>query len=139
MVDAAYRFLMTVWVLWRILRFCMDGIAFQKSKKFAVRIVRLYMYLHDEKRESIMSKQLLRCGTSIGANLAEAEYAASKNDFQSKAYIALKETSETLYWLELLYNTGYLNARQYSSMYRDAEEVRRILSASTKTLRERAE
>ena len=116
----------------------MEGVAFQKSKRFAVRIVRLYAYLHDEKHEFIMSKQLLRCGTSIGANLAEAEYAVSKSDFQSKTYIALKEASETLYWLELLYNTGYMNAQQYTSLRQDADELRRILSASTKTLREQS-
>ena len=116
----------------------MSGIAFLKSKRFAIRIVRLYSYLRQEKQEFVMSKQLLRSGTSIGANLAEAEYAVSRSDFQSKAYIALKETSETQYWLELLYNTGYLDAQQYSSIYHDAEEIRRMLSSSTKTLKERA-
>lgn len=83
-----------------------------------------------------MSKQLLRSGTSIGANLAEAEYAISRNDFLSKLYIALKETSETLYWLRLLYNTDYLNVKQYESIYHDAEELRKMLSAATKTTRE---
>ncbi len=114
----------------------MGGIAFLKSKRFSIRVVRLYAYLCSEKREFIMSKQLLRCGTSIGANLAEAEYAISKNDFHSKAYIALKETAETLYWLELLHNTGYLSEKQYKSLYQDADELRRILTSSTKTLKE---
>lgn len=116
----------------------MAGIAFLKSKRFAVRIVKLYSYLCNEKREYIMSKQLLRCGTSIGANLAEAEYASSKNDFQAKAYIALKETAETLYWLELLYSSAYLDVQQYSSIYHDADELRRILTSSTKTIKEKA-
>ena len=116
----------------------MAGIAFQKSKRFAVRIVRLYSFLCNEKREFIISKQLLRCGTSIGANLAEAEYAVSRNDFQSKAYIALKETAETLYWLELLHKTGFLNNLQYTSLFKDADELRRILAASTKTIRDNA-
>ena len=116
----------------------MGSIAFQKSKQFAIRIVRLYAFLCEEKHEFIISKQLLRCGTSIGANLAEAEYAISRNDFQSKAYIALKESAETLYWLELLHKTGYLNAAQYSSLFQDADEIRRILASSTKTIKDNA-
>ena len=79
-----------------------ENTARYKSKRFAVRIVRLYQYLCEEKREFVLSKQILRSGTSIGANLAEAECAISKKDFLSKIYIALKECSETLYWLELL-------------------------------------
>ena len=104
-----------------------------KSKAFAVRIIRLYQYLCSEKREFVISKQLLRSGTSIGANLAEADYAISRSDFLSKLYISLKETSETLYWLDLLYQTDYLTAEQYESIRHDAEELRRILSSSTKT------
>ena len=107
-----------------------------KSKAFAIRVVRLYQYLTEEKREYVLSKQLLRSGTSIGANLAEARYAISKNDFQAKLYISLKETSETLYWLELLYRTDYLSQEQFSGMYNDAEELRKLLSASTKTIKE---
>ena len=87
-----------------------------KSKEFAIRIVKLYQYLCEEKKEFILSKQLLRSGTSIGANLAESEYAISRNDFLSKIYIALKETSETLYWLELLKKTDYLTESQYESL-----------------------
>ena len=104
-----------------------------KSKAFAVRIIRLYQYLCSEKREFVISKQLLRSGTSIGANLAEADYAISRSDFLSKLYISLKETSETLYWLDLLYQTDYLTAEQYESIRHDAEELRKILSSSTKT------
>ena len=107
-----------------------------KSKAFAVRIVRLLQFLQREKNEYTISKQLLRAGTSIGANLAEAEYAISRKEFQAKLYIALKETAETLYWLELLHQTDYLTQSQYSSLYEDAEELRKLLSSATKTIRE---
>lgn len=106
----------------------------EKSKSFAIRIVRLYQYLKDEKNEYVLSKQLLRSGTSVGANLSEAKYAISRNDFIAKQYIALKEVSETLYWLELLFKTDYLSQEQYDSIYQDAEELRKLLSSSTKTL-----
>ena len=104
-----------------------------KSKKFAVRIVNLYKYLCDDKREYVLSKQLLRSGTGIGANIAESECAISKRDFLNKIYIALKECAETIYWLELLYETGYLNEKEYLSMKKDCEEIRKMLSATTKT------
>ena len=84
-----------------------------KSKAFAIRIIRLYKFLQTEKKEFVLSRQLLRSGTSIGANLAEADYAVSKSEFLSKVYIALKETAETLYWLELLYETDHLTEAQY--------------------------
>ncbi len=112
----------------------MEGAAKRKSKSFAIRIVKLYRFLNDEKREFVMSKQLLRSGTSIGANLAEAECAISKKDFLAKVYIALKECAETKYWLELLYETEYLSEKQFKSVYEDCEELRRILSATTKTV-----
>ena len=86
-----------------------DSTALRKSKLFAIRIVRLYQYLCSEKTEFVLSKQLLRSGTSIGANLAESECAISKKDFLAKVYIALKECAETLYWLELLRENGYLS------------------------------
>ena len=86
-----------------------------KSKKFAVRIVRMYNYMSEEKHETILSKQLLRSGTSIGANIAESECAITKKDFLSKIYIALKECAETKYWLELLYETKYITEEQFSS------------------------
>lgn len=110
------------------------GVTEEKSKSFAIRIVRLYQYLKDEKNEYVLSKQLLRSGTSVGANLSEAKYAISRNDFITKQYIALKEVSETLYWLELLFKTDYLSQEQYDSIYQDAEELRKLLSSSTKTL-----
>ena len=112
----------------------MGDSALVKSKRFAVRIVNLYKYLNEEKREYIMSKLLLRCGTSIGANLTEAECAISRKDFQAKVYIALKECVETKYWLEILYETDYLTKNEYESINGDCEEIRRMLSATTKTV-----
>lgn len=107
-----------------------------KSKQFAIRIVNLYKYLCNDKKEFVLSKQILRSGTSIGANIAESECAISKKDFLSKLYIALKECSETLYWLDLLYDTEYLTEEQYNSMKKDCEEMRKMMSASTKTMAE---
>lgn len=110
------------------------SVAGDKSKAFAVRIVKLYRFLCDEKKESVLSRQLLRSGTSIGPNLAESECAISRNDFLAKVYIALKETSETQYWLELLYKTDYLSQNQFESIAKDAEELRKMLSATTRTM-----
>ncbi len=108
--------------------------ALYKSKKFAVRIVKLYKYLCEEKRELVLSKQLLRSGTGIGANLAESECAMSENDFLAKIYIALKECNETLYWLELLFETEYINKKQFESIEEDCKELKKILMATTKTV-----
>ena len=109
----------------------------EKSKAFAIRIIRLYKYLCAEKKERVLSGQLLRSGTSIGANLAEAECAISRNDFLSKIYIALKETNETIYWLELLSQTDYLSQKQFDSLFSDANELKRMLTATTKTMKSR--
>ena len=106
----------------------MEKTAKYKSKRFAVRIVNLYHYLCDEKREFVLSKQLLRSGTSIGANLAEAGCAISRKDFLSKVYIALKECAETTYWLELLHDTHYISDKEFESIYSDCEELRKMLS-----------
>ena len=111
-----------------------ENTARYKSKRFAVRIVRLYQYLSEEKHEFVLSKQVLRSGTSIGANLAEAESAISRKDFLSKVYIALKECSETLYWLELLKDTDYITTEQFDSVFRDCEELKKMLTATTKTI-----
>lgn len=105
-----------------------------KSKRFAVRIVNLYKYLCDEKKEFVLSKQILRSGTSIGANIAESECAISDKDFVSKIYIALKECSETIYWLDLLFETDYISEEQYRSVKSDCEEIRKMLSSTTKTM-----
>lgn len=113
-----------------------DNLVFAKAKKFAVRTVNLYKYLCDEKKEFILSKQLLRSGTSIGANIAEAEVAISKKEFLSKMYIAFKECNETVYWLDLLYETDYLSEAEYTSIIEDCNEIQKILSSITKTTRE---
>ena len=104
-----------------------------KSMAFAVRIVNLYKYLRDNKSEYVLSKQLLRSGTSIGANVREAERAQSKADFNAKMHIAMKEASETEYWLELLEKTDYLTATQAKSILTDCVELIKILVAITKT------
>jgi four helix bundle protein len=106
-----------------------------KSEAFAVRIVKLYSYLCDKKKEFVLSKQLLRSGTSIGANLAEADYAISKADFLAKIHISIKECSETLYWLRLLNKTKYLTDKEFSSIYGECEELMWILTASVKTVK----
>ena len=108
-----------------------------KSKRFAIRIVKLYQYLSEEKREYILSKQLLRSGTSIGANIHEALQGQSKADFTSKMSIALKEATETEYWLELLWATEYLNDTEYASMKEDCGEIARLLTSIVKTSRGR--
>ena len=107
-----------------------------KSKAFAIRIVRLYKTLTMERREYILSKQILRSGTSIGANVAESVYAISRADFLSKLYIALKETSETEYWLDLLAETGYITSEEYTSLREDCRELLLILSSITKSLKD---
>lgn len=112
----------------------MNDIAYQKSRSLAIRIIKLYRHLREHRQEYVLSRQLLRSGTSIGANLAEAKCAVSRADFLAKAYIALKETMETLYWLDLLHETEYLTDRQYSSIQQDVEEIRKMLSATTKTM-----
>ena len=105
-----------------------------KSKKFAIRIVNLYKYLCDEKKEFVLSKQILRSGTSIGANIAESECAVSKKDFVNKIYIALKECAETIYWLDLLHETDFLSDYEYNSIRADCEDMRKMMSATTKTI-----
>jgi len=105
----------------------------KKSFSFAIRIVRLYQFLTKTKKEFVLSKQLLRCGTSIGANVSEAQRGQSRADFHAKMTIALKEANETLYWIELLYQTDYLSKSQYTSLYADIDELLRILTAICKT------
>ncbi len=112
-----------------------DKVVQLKSRLFAIRIVRLYQYLTDEKKEFILSKQLLRAGTSIGANIAESECAISRKDFTSKIYIAYKECNETRYWLDLLHETDYLSEKEYLSIKNDCEELQKLLSSITKTLK----
>lgn len=104
-----------------------------KSYAFAVRMVRLYQFLAENKREFVLSKQLLRCGTSIGANIEEAIGAQSKPDFLSKMSIAYKEARETSYWLRLLKDTGFLTQAEYDSTHADAEELCRIIASIQKS------
>ena len=104
-----------------------------KSFEFAVRIVNLCKYLRYKKKEFVLSKQLLRSGTSIGANVHEGRRAQSRADFLAKMSIALKEANETYYWLKLLYRTEYLSREEYLSMYADIDEILRILTAICKT------
>ena len=110
-----------------------DNIIIDKSKQFALRIIKLYTYLRDEKREHVLSKQLLRAGTSIGANVKEAVRGQTKPDFYSKMNIALKEASETEYWLELLHESGYITDKQFDSIYMDNQELIKLLVSITKT------
>ena len=112
-----------------------ESIVFDKSKSFALRIIALYKYLCNEKREFILSKQLLRSGTSIGANIAEASCAYSSKEFLAKMYIAFKECAETAYWLELLYKAQYLNQPEFDSINTDCTELQKILSSITKTMK----
>ena len=110
-----------------------DNVIVDKSFDFAIRIVKLYQYLTTAKNEFTMSKQLLRCGTSIGANISEAQYAQSKADFHAKMQIALKEANETAYWLRLLYRTDYLSNEQFQTLFSDIEEILRLLTAICKS------
>ena len=113
----------------------MESIIERKSFNFSVRIVKLYKFLSNQKKEFIISKQVLRSGTSIGANVSEAEQAQSRADFVSKLNIALKETRETKYWLRLLATTGYLNERQSASILSDCIELEKILVSIIKTFK----
>ena len=114
----------------------MSSILEQKSFDFAVRIVNLCRHLRSTRKEYTLSKQLLRSGTSIGANVAEAQQAQSKADFISKLSIALKETAETKYWIRLMSATGYLSEQEYRSILSDCIELEKILVASVKTSKE---
>jgi four helix bundle protein len=107
----------------------------EKTIDFAIRIVKCFQYLQDTKREFVMSKQMLRSGTSIGANVHEAIYAQSRADFINKLSIALKEASETSYWLVLLHRTDYLTADMFDSIKADVDQIIRIIISSIKTTR----
>ena len=109
-----------------------DNIILNKSVAFALRIVKLKKYLCKEKREFIMSKQVFRCGTSIGANVSESIRAQSRADFYSKLNIALKEAEETHYWLYLLSESDYLSPSEYQSLDNDCEEIIKLLVSITK-------
>ena len=104
-----------------------------KSILLAIRIIKLSKYIQETKNEFILTKQLIRSGTSIGANIHEGDFAESKADFIHKLSIAQKECSETLYWIELLKETSYLNTMEYDSIYNDSIEVMKLLTSILKT------
>lgn len=110
-----------------------ENIIVDKSKSFALRIIKLYMFLKGEKKEYVLSKQLLRSGTSVGANVKEAIRGQSKKDFLHKMNIALKEISETEYWLELLHEAQFLDKKQFDSIYSDCKELIKLLTSIVKT------
>ena len=114
-----------------------ENIIQEKSFAFAVRIVNLYKYLCEEKKEFVLSKQILRSGTSIGANIEESIGGQSDKDFFTKLTIAYKEARETAYWLKLLLATDYLNQEQADSLLKDAEEICKILGKIQITMRKR--
>jgi four helix bundle protein len=114
-----------------------DNIIQEKTFAFAIRIVKLYQYLISEKKEFVLSKQLLRCGTSIGANIEESIGGQSEKDFLSKISISYKETRETIYWIKLLLATDYLDKKQTESILGDAEEICRIIGKIQVTLKSR--
>lgn len=113
-----------------------DNIIEKKSLAFALRIIRLYKYLQKEKKEFCLSQQILRSGTSIGANVAEGKYAESALDFIHKLAVAQKETSETLYWLGLLHEAEYISDIEYDSLSFDCTEIMKLLTTIIKTKKE---
>ncbi len=115
----------------------MNNPIIDKTLSFAVRVVNLYKALCNDRHEYVMSKQLLRSGTSVGANANEAMSAESPQDFIHKLQISQKEINETLYWIELLYRTEYINNEIYNTMRNDAEEVKKILSSIVVTTKKR--
>lgn len=110
-----------------------ENVIKSKTKAFALRIIKLYRYLTEEKKKFVLSKQVLRSGTSIGANVRESECAQSEADFYAKLYISYKEANETTYWLELLHESGYIDDGSFNSVYDDNKEIIKILASITKT------
>ena len=108
-----------------------------KSRDFAIRVINCYKYLTEEKKEFVLSKQLLKSGTSIGANCRESKNAQSRGDFQSKLSIALKEADETEYWLDLLHATDYLDDKLFNSLNDDCVELIKLLTAIVKSLKDK--
>lgn len=112
-----------------------ESIIGQKSKAFAIRIVKFYKYMTEDKKEFVMSKQILRSGTSIGANVRESRNAQSDSDFISKLNIALKEADETCYWLEVMLGSEVITKQEFDKIYCDCEEIVKLLVSSIKTLK----
>jgi len=115
------------------MRFTPKSVTYEKSFAFAIRVVKAYKWLCESKKEYVLSKQLLRSGTSIGANVKEGLYAQSKKDFITKLTIALKEAAESEYWIELLSAGDYLDKKTAASMLEDISEIMKLLTASVKT------
>ena len=113
-----------------------ENLLINKSIAFAAQIMKLHQHLIKNKRETVISKQIIRSGTSIGANINEANYGQSKADFISKMHIALKETAETEYWLKLLYLSEYIDDKMSNSLLDDCLEIKRILISSINTAKE---
>ena len=111
----------------------------KRSYLFALRIVKAYKYLTKQQNEYVLSKQMLRSGTAIGAMMREAKFAQSRADFINKASIALKEANETLYWLELLYDSEYIDEKSFSSIHAEADEITAILASIVKSTKENTE
>jgi four helix bundle protein len=109
-----------------------ENVLKEKSFAFALRTIKCYEYLRSDKKEFVLSKQMLRCGTSIGANIRESEHAESRADFIHKLCISLKEANETAYWLELLEQSGYLEKQHYDSVYFDCVELLKLLTSIIK-------
>jgi len=107
----------------------------EKSFSFSLRIIKLFKYMQNNHKEYILSKQILRSGTAIGALIREAKYAQSKADFLNKLMIALKEANETKYWLELLHQSNYIDQKMYKSIEPDIDTLLKLLVASTKTIK----
>jgi four helix bundle protein len=114
-----------------------DNVVLEKSYALALRVVKLYGYLTEEKREFVLSKQILRSGTSVGANIEEAVGAQSEKDFLSKISIGYKEARETRYWLRLLNDSGYLEEEQAQSLFMDIEEMLKMLGSIQKTMKQK--
>ena len=110
-----------------------------KSFVFAVRVVKLYQFLVDQKKEFVLAKQLLRSGTSVGAMIREAEHAESRNDFKHKMSVAQKEINESIYWLELLKETKFLSKKEFDSLNADAVELIKMVTAIIKTIKNKVD
>ena len=113
------------------------NILIEKSEAFSGRIVKMYQYLMTQKKENVMSKQIVRSGTSIGANITESRNAQSTADYLNKQNIALKEADETAYWIKNLYSGGYLNEKEYESISQDCDELIKMLVTSIKSLKQK--
>ena len=114
-----------------------DNVIYKLSKSFALRIIKLYNYLYNDKKEFVISKQIYRSGTSVGANVRESKHAQSDADFLSKMSIAYKEADETDFWLNLLHDNGYINESQYESLKKDMDRILKLLTSIVKTMRQK--